>query len=388
MTTARLAAEATDELAARVRGAHAAHETLRVVGSGSWLDAGRPVTHHGEVSVAALSGVVEYTPGDLVLTVRAGTTLAAIAEITAEHGQWLALDPPGSAASTIGATIATATSGPLALGSGTVRDLVLGLSQIIGTGTRVQVGGRVVKNVAGYAGLATGSFGTLGVITEVSVRLHARPACDATFVVSHDEVEALLAITARLGHNTLAFGALEVLNPALAEAVGIGSGGAWVLLARAIGNPAAVQALRQSLAALADVCDADTQLWHALQKSDGDAATLRVSAPPAHIGRTVTQTQLAFANHATRLRVTPHRGTVRIAVPHAEPLPAVAWTTALASTLEQLSSHVHKVVGERLPSRVWRVLPATTVDPISRRIRDAFDPHRIMNRGIFGEHNA
>jgi glycolate oxidase FAD binding subunit len=127
-----------------------------------------------------LRGVIEYRPGDLVITVGAGTTLAELAQVTSEHAQHCALWPYGDDSATVGALIATAGAAPLALDNYVVRDLVLGLQVVTGTGDVIRAGGRVVKNVAGFdlVRLHTGAFGTLGVITEVSLRLHARPAVD------------------------------------------------------------------------------------------------------------------------------------------------------------------------------------------------------------------
>ena len=87
--------------------------TLRIVGRGTWLDAGRPVQATETLSTRELSGITEYVPGDLTLTARAGTTLGEIRDATAAHGQWLALDPYGTDDGTIGATVATGSAGPL-----------------------------------------------------------------------------------------------------------------------------------------------------------------------------------------------------------------------------------------------------------------------------------
>lgn len=165
------------ELAEQIRDAGA---PLRIEGSGTWLHGGGPWAPATSLHTRHLSGVVEYEPGDLVITVQAGTTLAELDAITSEHGQMLALAPYGDAHSTVGAAVATASSGPLTYGDYTMRDLVLGLQVVTGTGAITRVGGRVVKNVAGFdlVRLHTGAFGTLGVITDVSLRLHAKPARD------------------------------------------------------------------------------------------------------------------------------------------------------------------------------------------------------------------
>ncbi|MGH7647163.1 MAG: FAD-binding oxidoreductase, partial [Gemmatimonadaceae bacterium] len=170
-------AHTTQDVATLVKDAAANRAPLRIVGRGHWLDAGRPVHTATPLALDALSGIIAYIPGDLTLTARAGTTLAEIASATAEHGQWLALDPFGPDDGTIGATVATASAGPLAHSLGTPRDAVLGLEVVTGDGTIIRTGGRVVKNVAGFdlTRLFTGSWGTLGVITEVTVRLRAKP---------------------------------------------------------------------------------------------------------------------------------------------------------------------------------------------------------------------
>jgi glycolate oxidase FAD binding subunit len=176
------AAASTDHaLAEAVKAAYAESRPLRIVGSGTWLHGGGPFADATPLSVREQAGVVEYIPGDLVITVRAGTTVAELAAITGEHGQTLALTPYGAPDSTIGAVVATAATAPLPLGELAVRDLVLGLTAIGGTGDVMHAGGRVVKNVAGFdlVRMHTGAWGTLGVISAVSLRLHARPACDA-----------------------------------------------------------------------------------------------------------------------------------------------------------------------------------------------------------------
>ncbi len=389
-------AELVADLAARVAQAHASSTPLRIVGTGTWSDVGRPVHADLELSCAELTGVVEYVPGDLVITVRAGTSLASLAEITAEHGQWFALDPIGDPRGTIGATVATSSSGPLALGSGTIRDLVLGLGVISGTGTQLRVGGRVVKNVAGFdlVRLATGAFGTLGVITDVSLRLHARPAADATFAITHSDADALIGLIAKLGHNALAMHALELLSPLRAQDIGAGDGSSWVLLARATGNAATVASQRATLAGRATVHEVDPVLWGALRMSDGAGATVRLSAPPAHLARTITQAEHATSGAGlaeTRLQATPHRGIVRLVMPaFSAPYESVLaelgqdHDARVAVVVQSLQAHAHRVLGERLPAHAWNALPAAARDPVSKRIRDAFDPHRIMNRGIFG----
>lgn len=147
-----------------------------MVGRGAWLDAGNPVAARGRLSLAHDSGIVAYTPGDLTITVRAGSTIGEIGDTLRPHDQWLALDPAGGPDGSIGATVATCSYGPAAALFGTPRDQVLGMTIVTGNGDIIKPGGRVVKNVAGFdlTRLMIGAWGTLGVITEVTLRVRSR----------------------------------------------------------------------------------------------------------------------------------------------------------------------------------------------------------------------
>lgn len=390
----------TSHLSAQLAEAGARGTPLRVVGGGTWLDAGRPVESAEAVRTTALSGVVEYVPGDLVITVGAGTTLGEIASITREHGQWLALDPWGSDDGTIGATIATASSGPLALGAGRIRDLVLGMSLLTADGTAVRGGGRVVKNVAGFdlVRLATGSFGTLGVITEASLRLHALPAVDETYAVSLGAA-GVSDIGRALGLSALGYMALEVVDTATAAACGAvfaagdgTSAGEWTLLARIAGNRARCDAQRDALRVLGSMRLVDTDVWRALRSADGaGSAIARVSGAPDALSRTMQAVSVCLqAAHVpgARVCVSPTRGALRVVIPdglgsNALRMPELVLALARAAQA-QAGGAGFSVVWERLPNDAWQHVPVAGTDIISQRIRDAFDPGRLLNRGIFG----
>jgi glycolate oxidase FAD binding subunit len=164
------------DIAAAVRDAGSSGTSLRIVGRGTWLDAGSPVAATTRLTLADDSGIVSYVPGDLTITARAGTTLRELAQTLSEHDQWIALDPEGGEDVTIGATVATCSYGPSAMIFGTARDQLLGMTLVTGLGETIRPGGRVVKNVAGFdlTRLMTGAWGTLGVITEVTFRVRSR----------------------------------------------------------------------------------------------------------------------------------------------------------------------------------------------------------------------
>jgi len=164
------------EVAAAVREAGVARTPLRIVGRGTWLNAGASVAAETTLSLRDDAGIRAYAPDDLTVTARAGTTLRELTETLARRDQWVALDPEGDPDGTLGATVATCSYGPAAALFGTPRDQVLGMTVVLGNGDIIRPGGKVVKNVAGFdlIRLMIGAWGTLGVITEITLRVRSR----------------------------------------------------------------------------------------------------------------------------------------------------------------------------------------------------------------------
>ena len=180
-----------EKLQARIRKAAADRTPLRIRGGGTKdFYGGPPLGDMLDTQVYA--GIVEYDPTELVLTARAGTSLAAIESAMRARGQMLAFEPPhfGEGA-TLGGAVASGLSGPRRPYAGSVRDLILGVRVLDGTGQDLSFGGRVMKNVAGFdvARLMAGALGTLGVVTEVSLKCLSLPKAEATleFECSVDE---------------------------------------------------------------------------------------------------------------------------------------------------------------------------------------------------------
>lgn len=253
----------TDELATLVRDAHARGAALRFEGSGRWSDGRSPATRISpnakRVSLAALSGVVSYVPNDFTLTVRAGTTLAELDAITAPNNQWCPLLSWGDDHGTVGATFATATAGPCSEALGRPRDIALGLEFVDGTGTVIRAGGHVVKNVAGFdlTRLMVGSFGSLGAITEVSVRLRARPTADVTWSVTADGPNAREQLS-RIRRGTITPLACDVLSDEVARELGVP---ALSALVRFGGNAALIAAAHAEVSTIGTIHVLDASVW-------------------------------------------------------------------------------------------------------------------------------
>ncbi len=206
-----------EEAAGVLAGAAAAHQSVRIRGAGTKLGWG-VVTAVPELELRStgLTQVLEHNAGDLTAILEAGVPLARAQELFAAAGQMLALDPAlglgGDRSATIGGVIATGDSGPLRHRYGAPRDLVLGMTVALSDGTVARSGGKVIKNVAGYdlAKLFSGSFGTLGMILSVSVRLHPLPAGTATVLGATGEPAVLLAAARTMSRAPLELEALDV----------------------------------------------------------------------------------------------------------------------------------------------------------------------------------
>ncbi len=357
------------DVARAMTDAVASRSVVRGIGSGTWLFGGPVVNDAAMATVRPPSGVIEYTPGDLVITVHAGTTLHELSAVCAPSGQMLAIAPYGSPTSTIGAVVATASAAPLSYDDLTIRDLVLGLTVVTGTGDVVRVGGKVVKNVAGFdlVRLNTGAFGTLGVITEVSVRLHAKPIMD--HVVTGTLIDAPEVWVHRLIANRAPLPMLVRMAP----------GEPAQLFARCTGNEARASALRglvQSFGARnaftlgpSDTSSAaESGSAAALRHVPDDALVLRARTKPSDGASLISAARSAFPDATLLLH--PARGSVRITTP----------ATAHAD------AHVAAFVASASPSMPLSVVVEQGAAPrpqggaLELAVKRAFDPHGILNR--------
>src|SRR5438477_9944588 len=198
------------DVAAAIEWALAGGKTLEVVGGGSKREIGRAAQWDFTLDLSGLSGVTLYEPQELVLSAKAGTPLAEIEALLAAKDQQLAFEPMncsaifGAAAGpgTIGGALAANVSGPRRIKSGAARDHFLGVCAVSGRGETFKSGGRVVKNVTGYdlCKLMAGSWGTLAVMTELTIKVLPRPETEQTLLIRGLEPgQAIPAMTAAMG---------------------------------------------------------------------------------------------------------------------------------------------------------------------------------------------
>jgi glycolate oxidase FAD binding subunit len=203
------AGEGEESIAATIAAAYAAREPIEVEGAGTKRGMLRPVQAARSVSTKNLRGITLYAPKELVISARAGTPVAEIEAALAENGQHLIGEPPDlsgllgtTGQQTIGGIIATNLSGPRRVAWGAMRDHVLGVRAVDGAGAIFHSGGRVLKNVTGLdlCKLLTGSHGTLGVMTEITLKVLPAPECTGTLVLPGlDAARGVSALSAGLG---------------------------------------------------------------------------------------------------------------------------------------------------------------------------------------------
>ena len=371
--------ESYDEAAAAL--AQAANEgaRVRIRGGGTKLDWGSRVdVPDVELSTAGLRAIVEHNAGDLTAVLQAGAQLRAVQSALAEAGQMLAIDPPladGDAA-TVGGVLATGDSGPLRHRHGGPRDLVLGATVALSDGTLARSGGKVIKNVAGYdlAKLLVGSFGTLGAILEVAVRLHPLPRATVTAKGSASDPDEIASAASDLAHAALEAQCLDVEW----------SDGRGRVLARFAGIEAGAQAA-EAIAALAcagletETVEDDDALWDEQRRRQrsGDGVVMHVSG---------VQRQLA-----DQMRAADRAGGAMVGrVAHGLSWISFGSTAGAAESIARLRA-------ELAPSPcVFLDAPAAVraeVDPwgtedggavqLMRRVKQRFDPAGACNAGIF-----
>jgi glycolate oxidase FAD binding subunit len=339
---------------------------VRVVGGGTKLGWGRPI-EAPELNVGDLDAIVEHNEGDLTAILQAGVPLAQAQEVFAKAGQMLSLDPPGDGA-TIGGVIATGDSGPLRHRYGAPRDLVVGVTVALTDGTLARAGGKVIKNVAGYdlAKLFSGSFGTLGLILQVAVRLHPQPKQTVTVIGRSEDPEVVARGASEVAHASLEKECVDVRW----------AGDEGAALARLGGATAKEQAeaagrlLEQAGLETKIVAD-DFELW-ARQRNEqrsSEHAVVRVSGRQTELAKTIRATQGLGGSLVGRASL------------------GISWVTLdparIAELRTQLAPFPCVVLDAprevRASLDVWDAEPS----PLAQRVKQRFDPAGVFAPGTF-----
>ena len=244
----------------------ASHEGWSVVPAGgmTWLAAQNKSAPNLIVSTSRLNQVIEHEPADLIAIAQAGVKLVDFNAKLKENGQWLPLDPPDDGRATIGGVVATGLGGAQQFGYGRPRGSVIGMKVVLADGSMIKAGGRVVKNVAGYdlCKLFTGSYGSLGIITEVNFKLRPRPASETT-VIATGNIRDLLSSARAILQARLFPVAAEIVSPAFANRLGVTTNDAALLIRFAGNGKGVAYQVEEALPKLGDaeVVSEDAELW-------------------------------------------------------------------------------------------------------------------------------
>jgi glycolate oxidase FAD binding subunit len=343
-----------------------------------------------------MNAVVEHASGDLIAVVRAGTPLAALNARVGEAGQMLAIDSYDRRA-TIGGVVAANASGPRRLRYGTMRDLLIGITVVRADGTIARAGGKVVKNVAGYdlGKLFVGSFGTLGLIVEIVVRLHALPADRRLVVVDIERTEAVRRVVQALKESAVV--------PSAVELVWEDGHGRVVVLFEGV-SPSVVDQAERTQRALVSVGDVSVAedlgtAWDSLVQWpwQADDIGLKITARPSDVplvldeldrisslgvrSRVQGQAASAVLYVALRPEATAHPDSADGASSHGAVIEAIerlrdgVLPTGGSVTVLQASPNLKRSID------VWG--PVGDALPLMQRVKQQFDPERIMSPGRF-----
>ncbi|HEY5838147.1 MAG TPA: FAD-linked oxidase C-terminal domain-containing protein [Pyrinomonadaceae bacterium] len=383
----------------------AAREGLAVLPAGArtFADAGNLLARADLIlSTRRMDRMIAHEPADLVATAEAGLTLTAFQKQLAQNGQWLPVDPADDGSATLGGIVATGSGGPQSFGYGPLRSFVIGLRVVLADGRQIKAGGRVVKNVAGYdlCKLFTGSFGTLGLITEVTFKLRPLPVETRT-IVAVGSREALLA-AGRLAANHSFPVAVEVVSPLLAETLALQTPpGKGLLLIRFAGSPRTViTQTAQALKTLRDesfrcaLYDDDAALWQVLGSAPlqtnydlGWSARVRPTGLPALVEEIATLESDDAWHSAVRWHASAGDGRLRVMA--RSPLYHQEAGRALEGFRQTAEGRGGSLFVEKAPVEVKRELDAwgsfASAGELMKRVKEQMDPESVLSPGrMFG----
>ena len=356
----------------------------------SWFEWGNPLTSADVIlSVNRMNRVIDYSPADLTGTFEAGVGFARFDQLTRQSGQWLPLDPSGVAEAALGAIAACGLNGSLRYGFGAVRDYVIGLRLAHADGSESKCGGRVVKNVAGYdmTKLYVGSYGTLAVITEVTVKLRPLPQRQATLAISGMDEGALFDLGARVIRSNLQPASAFLVSGAFRELRGSERGVPRLLIRFMDTNETVnyqISRVREMLnGGLACSLLDDEQgavTWAALAGFDQDEeVVVRLNVPVSSVGSVLHDT----GRNRRALAADLAMGIIRMSLEE-RGAEAVAAIESLRSALSTIGG---RLFIERSPLAVRRQVDSWG-DPgpagiLMQSVKEKFDHKRVLNPGRF-----
>ena len=363
--------------------------TVLPAGAATWIDAGNDLEPINiVVSTQKLTRIIEHEPADLIAIAEAGVTLRALNEELRRNGQWLPVDPPDDGTATIGGIAGTGLGGAQQFGYGAPRRHVIGMKVVRADGSLIKMGGRVVKNVAGYdlCKLFTGSYGTLGVLVEVNFKLRPVPLETVTIVAAGNR-ENLLECGRQVIASRLFPVAVELLSPGPGAALAFTERSDYVLLIKFDGSKNGVGYQAKTASAIigaspnsgVEVVENDDSVWHSLASMPlkrHEDTILRISVKPADLEPLISEME----TEKLEFQISIGTGCIRVFSPSGQPVDIVS--------LRRAAQHAGgSLIIENAPAEVkqqydaWGELGNTKT--LMEGIKQQLDPDHILSPGRF-----
>jgi glycolate oxidase subunit GlcD len=380
----------------------AQQEGLSVIPAGnfSWLDVGNRLGRIDLIlSTRRMTKMIRHEPADLVATAEAGVTLNEFQKQVADKGQWLPVDTADNGTATLGGIVAAGLSGPQSSHYGPLRSFVIGMRVALPDGRLIKAGGNVVKNVAGYdlCKLFTGSYGTLGLITELTFKLRPLPAESRTIVAAGPSPSLMDA--GRQIANQFFPASIELISPGLAERMEIDAQAVdAALLIRFAGSSGVVKQTAQALKLLRDrglLCethDDDAKLWSTISSASYHPSfdiSWRASVRPTEMLSLVDDVVALEQDEASHVQLEWHAGLSdgRLRAMARAPVYHRETVRALERLRQRAESLGGSLIVERAPNEIKDELDCWgsfgSVKELMRRVKIQLDPENLMSPGRF-----
>jgi glycolate oxidase FAD binding subunit len=384
-----------EQVAAALRLCSEANAIIVPWGGGTAMGIGNPTRQVDVViGLEGLNLLVEHDQANLTATVQSGHRFAPLQEVLARHNQFLPLDPPAAARATVGGVVATNLNGPRRSYFGSVRDLVIGMKIVLASGEQIKAGGKVVKNVAGYdmCKLFVGSLGTLGIITEVTLRMAPIPET-ATTLIASGTLPEVRQFTDELSRSKLLPSAVLLLNAQASIAADLAQSD-WRVAVRCEGFEETVARHLRDAPAMAQRIGLATVI---LQENDHRRFWDEMRDFPLQADRLIYRVTLPRSSTAEFIQ-TSHNRSLADFRPEivSDAAMGIVWislevndlaTQWFAKLIDEAQAHRGHAIILAAPTNLKRGIdvwgPAPPTLSLMREIKRQFDPEGLLNPGRF-----
>jgi glycolate oxidase subunit GlcD len=378
--------------------------TIVPAGSQTWINAGNQLSNIDLIiSTSKLSNIIEHVPADLITIVQPGITLKTLNTELNRAGQWIPLDPPDDGRATMGGIVATNIPGAQSFGYGSARNYLIGMRVALADGRVIKMGGRVVKNVAGYdlGKLFCGSYGTLGLIVELNFKLRPLPFQQSTVLIRGNNINNLISFAHTILASKLLPVATELISPAMAIQLSLSEGNKYpVLIIRFAGVEEVVsyqinqieKLLREQTSDLdLQYISDDQTIWESLASvpvKNGEYLSWRASTYPTEVTSLIKELVNTNDSASTLWHAGIGTGLIRVIERNSN----AVGTVSKLQTLRKLANSLKgRLVIENGSKEIKEAIDSWGIDrtllPLIERIKRQLDPKNRFSPGRMGNYS-